>query len=147
VSYTSSTNERWGDYTGIVRHHAAGAPSVWMNGMYGTPSNKWNTWIAEIHAGAVGNTPATAAATGMAVYPNPVVRTFTVEFELERKLELDIRIVDAEGRLVQDLYQGPARPGANVFSFNAAQLSPGTYFLQVMTPQQVLKNEKIVVLR
>ncbi|MEI7801714.1 MAG: T9SS type A sorting domain-containing protein [Bacteroidota bacterium] len=50
VSYTSSTNERWGDYTGTFRKNNSTNPSIWMNGMYGNSSNHWDTWIAEIHS-------------------------------------------------------------------------------------------------
>jgi len=48
VSYTSTSVERWGDYTGISRNHSSPTPSVWMSGMYGNTANVWETWIAEI---------------------------------------------------------------------------------------------------
>ena len=48
VSHTSSTEERWGDYTGMTRRNNAAVPTAWMNGMFGNSNNKWDTWIAEI---------------------------------------------------------------------------------------------------
>ena len=55
VSYTSSTSERWGDYTGISRKHNSATPSVWISGSWGTSSNLWNAWNAEIHGGTCWN--------------------------------------------------------------------------------------------
>ncbi len=49
--YPSSPPERWGDYTGISRHHSSPTPTVWVSGMYGDLSNHWDTWIAEIGGG------------------------------------------------------------------------------------------------
>ena len=62
ASFTSATLEPWGTYTGTSRYHASLTPSIWMNGMYGNTSNKWDTWIAEIQDSPV---PACDTAAGL----------------------------------------------------------------------------------
>jgi hypothetical protein len=145
VSYTSTTKERWGDYTGISRRHNSATPSVWMNGMYGTNSNKWNTWIAEIHGqGSVAIEPL-GSTIGVKAYPNPIQNHFALEFVLDEETDLEIKLIDNLGKVVQHLYSGKGRSGHNVFTFNQEGLESGTYYLQILNRSTLLKNEKIIV--
>jgi len=144
--YTNDSEERWGDYTGTARKHNSGSPSIWMNGMYGTSNNNWNTWISEVHAGAVGIDELDGVKEELSVYPNPVVETFMVEFNLSERVDLSIQILDLQGRVVQDLYQGLGNVGDNIFSFNKANLTNGTYFIVIQsTDNKIIANEKIII--
>ena len=145
VSYTSSTKERWGDYTGTARKHNSMNPSIWMNGMYGTSSNVWNTWIAEIHDNQVGISEQNKQAQKLKVFPNPIVESFTIEFILDNTTNLLIEIIDVNGKLVKELYNGKGVSGTNNFSFNKANLANGTYFLTIKNNSNIIKNEKIII--
>lgn len=148
ISYTSSTKERWGDYTGSCRKHNSTNPSVWINGMFGNSSNKWDTWVAEIHDNEVGikeNNKNNKNNNNVKVYPNPAVETFNIEFTLDNTTNLEIEIVDASSKVVKQLYNGKANMGVNTFSFNKANLSAGTYFLVIKNNSTIFKNEKIVI--
>ncbi|MBP7809040.1 MAG: T9SS type A sorting domain-containing protein [Bacteroidia bacterium] len=145
VSYTSTTKERWGDYTGTARKHNSTNPSIWLNGMYATSSNLWNTWIAEIHDNQVGIKENIKKDNAVKVYPNPVVETFSVEFVLEKSSNLIIEVVDANGKTVKQLFNGKGVQGVNNFSFNKANLSSGTYFLVITNSSTIIKNEKIII--
>lgn len=144
VSYTSSTKERWGDYTGSTRMHNSTNPSVWINGMFGNSNNRWDTWIAEIHDNEVGIKENTTKNTGK-IYPNPVVENFSVEFTLESATQLMIEVTDASGKMIKSLYQGKAQQGVNIFTFNKANLQAGTYFLTIRDESKLYKNEKIII--
>jgi hypothetical protein len=144
VSYTSSTAERWGDYTGTVRKHNSPTPSVWMNGMYGDQSNLWETWIAEIHASPTGIDNATTNS-DILIYPNPVIDVFNIEFEIPTNENIEIAVYDMSGQVVKELYNGKAISGTNNFSFNKANLSAGTYFLTIRSSLNTIKNEKIII--
>jgi hypothetical protein len=144
VSYTSSTTERWGDYTGTTRKHNSATPSIWMNGMFGNSSNEWDTWIAEIHGTPNGVSEQTAT-NNLSVYPNPVIDVFTVEFEMPTTDNVEIAVYDMTGRVVKELYSGKANAGTNNFSFNKANLSAGTYFLSIKSSSNTIKNEKIII--
>lgn len=144
VSYTSSSVERWGDYTGIARKYNNGTPTVWMNGMYGNTNHTWDTWIAEITNTATGvNTK--LKNNEFKVFPNPVYETFNLTFSLNENTELNINIYDAMGKLVKQLYQGKGKVGENVFSFNKANLAAGIYTISIESNQKIIKAEKIVV--
>lgn len=145
VSYTSTTIERWGDYTGTARKHNSGTPSIWMNGMYGTSSNLWNTWIAEIHDNTNGINENKNNSDNFKIFPNPVIETFTMEFSLSENTNIEICIFDISGKIVKELYKGKGLFGENIFSFNKANLSSGTYFLVIKNNLNIIKNEKIII--
>ena len=142
--YYTGDPERWGDYSGIYRKYNAGRPTCWMSGAYGGVDNKWATWITEVfdNSNGIAGVPGQP---DMKVYPNPVVNIFTLEFSLTEAAPLKVRIMDAGGKLVKELYEGRGYQGKNVLSFNKASLKPGMYFIIVLSHNTVLKNEKIVI--
>lgn len=144
VDAFSSSVERWGDYSGTARKHNSPTPSIWMNGMFGNSSNRWDTWIAEIHNNAVG-LQEEEPTSKLEIFPNPIVETFYVEFDLESGMEIEIFILDASGKLVKDLFKGTAHAGENVFTFNKSNLSNGTYFLVIENNSNKIINEKISI--
>jgi hypothetical protein len=145
--FTSPSVERWGDYTGIVKKHNSSEPSVWISGMYGAASNRWNTWIAEIHSdyssGIESNT--NAGVNDILIAPNPVMETFILSFEMTEDVDVHIQLMNINGQIVKDLFTGTAHPGTNNFSFNKANLASGTYFLQVIGNEKLIANEKIII--
>ncbi len=147
ASYTSTTKERWGDYTGTARKHNSPTTSIWMNGMVGSgnTTHLWETWIAEIHGNITTGINENANPHNLKLFPNPVVEAFTIEFTLNENVNLEIDIVDISGRMVKELYNGKGLEGENVFSFNKANLSAGTYFLVIKNNANIIKNEKIII--
>ena len=148
ADYTASggSAERWGDYTGICRKHNNSAPTVWMNGMFGTTSNDWETWIAEITG--TGGTTSIAnepKSDNFKLYPNPIYQEFKTEFELSTNSKISIDIFDIQGKLVTTLFNGNAIAGKNQFTFNKSNLITGTYFINISSNNQTLKNEKIII--
>ena len=118
-----------------------------MSGMFANSSNVWDTWIAEIHAASlaylgINEDPKISDAK---VFPNPVNDNFTMEFSLQKNTDITISVTDMNGRLVKELYNGKASSGDNVFSFNKANLSAGTYLLTIKSGTQIIKNEKIII--
>ncbi len=145
VSYTSTTKERWGDYTGATRKHNSSSPSIWINGMFGTSTNVWDTWVSEVHSMPVGLLENKKEDNKLNIFPNPVDETFSVEFSLENTSNLTIEVIDNAGKLVKQLYKGNGVMGLNNFSFNKSNLSAGIYFLVITNNTTILKNEKIII--
>lgn len=145
VSYTSTSTERWGDYTGTTRKHNSPTASIWMNGMFGNSSNTWDTWIAEIHGNSTMGVYDNSTVNDLHVFPNPIVEVFTLEFTLAESVDLTMTIVDASGKGVKELFKGKGMQGDNIFSFNKANLSAGTYFLIINGNSKIIKNEKIII--
>lgn len=144
VSQTSTTTERWGDFTGTARKNNSSTPSIWMNGMYGTSAHSWDTWVAEIH-GTANGIGEDQLKNDFKLFPNPVVESFTVKFTLNENINLEINIFDVNGKIVKELYAGKGLQGNNVFSFNKANLTNGTYFLIIKNNSTIIKNEKIII--
>jgi hypothetical protein len=136
--------QRWGDYTGISRKYDAALPTVWVSGAYANGSNYWNTWIAEI--GALIGIEDQAGLPGFNLYPNPVTTEFKTQFNLPSNEWIKINIVNMEGQVVKELYNGFAAQGENIFTFNKTNLPNGVYFLRIQNnTNQPLKNEKFII--
>ena len=143
VYYTGSP-ERMGDYSGIYKKYNETRPTCWMSGAFGGSDNKWSTWIAQVYdntngIATVGDQPV------VSVYPNPVVDIFSLEFSLTQAAPLTVNIMDANGKLVRNLYEGKGYAGKNILTFNKANLKPGVYFIVLISNNSVLKNEKIII--
>jgi hypothetical protein len=144
ASYTSSTTERWGDYTGACRKYNSG--NVWINGMYGNFDNEWDTWIAEISIGQNGLEQTPSSSSKIKVSPNPIYNNYSIEFNLEQSKEIEIHIIDQNGNIIKSLYSGYAQSGTNKFSFNQAMLPSGMYFLEILDKSKnKIQNEKIII--
>jgi hypothetical protein len=141
-----SKPERWGDYTGMCRKHNNSAATVWMNGMFGTTSYNWETWISEITGtGGTSGIDNLSNSDNFILYPNPIYQEFKTEFEIESSSKISIDIYDIQGNLVKTLFSGYASTGKNLFTFNKSNLEIGTYFLTITSNNKVLKNEKIII--
>ncbi len=142
---------RWGDYSGMARRHNATGREIWMSGCFGKTGGNWGTWIAEIlDDGNVATGEKDDAQAQVAVAPNPVVQeTFTIKVIVDEIELASFRLMDQQGRLVEELYEGRLLPGENLFSFSQNALSNGTYYLVITSTstQKILANEKIMVAR
>jgi hypothetical protein len=65
------------------------------------------------------------------VYPSPAQQTIFCSFRVQQEASLNFRIVDLNGRFVQDIFNERALPGLNTFSFNTASLQNGNYILVI----------------
>lgn len=60
-------------------------------------------------------------------FPNPFNPTTTISFELPQSSQVQLRIYDVTGRLVQVAYSGFMETGGHAIQFNGGNLSSGTY--------------------
>lgn len=143
--YYTGDPERWGDYSGIYRKFNASVPTVWMSGAFGGTDNKWDSWIAEVIDNSNGIAPNKDEKPAVNIYPNPVVDIFSLEFSLSEASPLIVKVIDMNGKLVKNLYEGKGYQGKNVLTFNKANLKTGIYFITLMSNETILKNEKIII--
>jgi len=79
-------------------------------------------------------------------YPNPTVNDFKVVFEIYDVENLNITIVDIQGRPIHTIHAGtPKRQGKLEFSMSTAPLDAGIYFLQITADEKLIGNEKVIV--
>ncbi len=67
---------------------------------------------------------------GVKLYPNPVVNSATVEFDLTNTVDITASIYDINGRMINNIKLGKLN-GKQTISINTSDLSSGMYILQV----------------
>lgn len=147
-----SGNERWGDYTGACRRYSGStSPQAWVSGCYGAdiPSmstyDTYKTWIAQITPGGSSGVEIPFSEQSLTVYPNPVYDFYTLAFQLETTMPIDITLIDENGRLVRTLFSDEMSSGAHTLYFNKGALTPGVYFVKLSTGTTLLQYEKVLI--
>jgi hypothetical protein len=84
--------------------------------------------IQEFSAGRAGGRNALHA-----VSPNPAMGFTEIAYEMKRADEVSIKLYDASGRLVRNLFDGQAGQGTQSFVWNAGDLDAGVYFVSMRT--------------
>ncbi len=144
-------DERWGDYTGISRRHNSANLEIWLAGCYGADItlqkyNTYKTWIAEVYGSSIVQRDEALEIPEVSLFPNPTYDFIQILFTTYNDEPVSIQLMDLQGKLVKVLYQDTPKTGTNKLMFNKEALSAGTYFINITTPTQTLKNEKIIIL-
>lgn len=153
VDFLSDEVERWGDYTGICRKHNSPDPRIWLAGCYGADINSqsafntYKTWVAEIKSGETVSVAEPEIAEEVKVFPNPTYNLFNIRFTTDGLTPVQIDLLDAHGVIIRTLYHDTPKQGENKLTFNQDALTPGTYILSIHSGTQILKNEKLVIVR
>lgn len=79
-------------------------------------------------------------------YPNPVVSTIYLNFDMENDGNVNIQLFDIFGRQVKILFNQPTGQGNHTLQFDASDLNQGVYFIVVNYGAKHM-TEKIVVAR
>ncbi len=65
------------------------------------------------------------------VFPNPAKDMATVSVEVEHVGLVKVMMLDLSGRLIKEIYNGPAAAGTIAYDFNTSELANGTYVISV----------------
>ncbi|MCB9232062.1 MAG: T9SS type A sorting domain-containing protein [Bacteroidia bacterium] len=148
INVLSGTAERWGDYSGCQRKYNEPG-TVWVSGTWAKSNTDPGTWISEVKAPpSVGveeeikRSPVTVES-----WPNPASEFVTVEFDLEKSMDLEVALYDLQGRQVMLLWADRAKGGKNRFSFSTDPLAMGVFFLKIKGQDGMVASKKIVVQR
>ena len=87
-----------------------------------------------------------AADLKLKVFPNPMSSQATVQYELKANGKVSAKLLDVQGRVVQDIFEAQQNSGFQEIYINAENLSSGNYYLQLTTEKGRLV-EKIVVVK
>ncbi len=151
VNFLSGDTERWGDYTGIARRHSSATPRVWVAGSYGADIpgqdayNTFKTQVAEIYGNPTVSVDAPMDEGSFQVFPNPAYDLVRIAFTLDTRQPVTIEIVDAQGRIIRQLYHDTPSAGENRLSFNKGALPAGLYTVIIRTDQNLLAREPIIL--
>jgi sugar lactone lactonase YvrE len=78
-------------------------------------------------------------------YPNPFNPVTTIPFALYKRVEVELKVFDVQGRLVDTLIDGPMNAGNHNITYDANHLASGTYFYQLNVEGQILTKKMILV--
>jgi photosystem II stability/assembly factor-like uncharacterized protein len=84
--------------------------------------------------------------TVLAAYPNPFNGSTRIRYDLDRQAKMQLQIFDLQGRLVTTLLDDITEPGRHELLWNADNLSSGTYFVRLQTPQST-RTQKLLLLK
>jgi Secretion system C-terminal sorting domain len=143
---------RWGDYMGIGRQHNTAFPTVWVSGMYGNAANtydEWSNYIIKLVNGQNWATPINDVkpnATNSNIYPNPSPSQYwQMEIVTKETKDININLVDAQGKLIKELLKTNIVTGKNTFQFNTASLANGTYFVNITDGNETIETKQLII--
>lgn len=84
------------------------------------------------------------AVNNLLVYPNPMNDVGTLVLDLVENANVQVRIIDLRGRLVQNMNLGQMQQGRQQIALNVNDLSTGTYIINVLIGKE-MKNTRLVV--
>jgi hypothetical protein len=84
--------------------------------------------------------------TVLAAYPNPFNSSTRIRYDLDRQSKVQLQIFDLQGRLITTLLDDVSEPGRHELLWNADNLSSGTYFIRLHTPQTT-RTQKLLLLK
>lgn len=88
------------------------------------------------------------ANSSLKVFPNPTpaFEMVHIEIEVPSIAHVDVRVYDLQGRELKVLFEDNLKPGVHRINFNKLALPDGEYIVRVMSNNQLVRNEKIIVL-
>ena len=78
-------------------------------------------------------------------YPNPFNPSTTISFNLSRPGYTTVKVFNAAGQKVDDLFTGNLQAGEKQILWKPSGISGGIYFIAVTTPQGTKTNESSFV--
>jgi hypothetical protein len=80
------------------------------------------------------------------VFPNPVINTSTIRFNLNQNGNVTVQLFSNDGKLVSDLVNGHFHAGVQSFELQSDNLKSGVYFLRIETGEQTM-TRKIAIMK
>jgi hypothetical protein len=78
-------------------------------------------------------------------YPNPFNPTTSIAFDVATECELELSILDIQGRLIEELVSGVVQAGYHEIQWNASGQASGMYFLRMVTPESAMTQKLILM--
>lgn len=78
-------------------------------------------------------------------YPNPFNPTTTIQFSLNRSSDVTLEVFNITGQRVATLINGSMSAGSHQHTFDASSLSSGIYMYRLITPEQMLTRQMILI--
>lgn len=81
-------------------------------------------------------------------YPNPFSEMVNIEFSLANEARVRVEIVNLEGKLISELFEGTVKGGeVQSYQFHSGTLANGMYFYRLITEDGEIHNRKLILNR
>lgn len=147
---------RWGDYTGICRKRNTSPARVWGCASFGNASHTYTAKVFQMGTTNFNGDSEERAAgadlhtTGVniSLYPNPVTQG-AVQLDIEKPLagSVEVDVISLAGQVMLRMQQDAVPQGHSQFQLPTEKLAQGVYFVRIFTNHQLIRNEKLVILR
>lgn len=79
---------------------------------------------------------------GLKIFPNPTQEQFTIEYELTAKSDVEVSLIDMQGRLVKQISVASVTPGLHQIKLNATNLNltPGTFIVRLVAGKSMFNK-------
>ncbi|MEN9700572.1 MAG: hypothetical protein RLZZ301_1770 [Bacteroidota bacterium] len=104
----------------------------------------YEVWLKRSATAQIEVSP-TASSKPMVVYPNPSQSTCTIEFQLPSKSNVELFVLDAQGKLVHEVYYEHVKNGKKTLEWQELGIKSGAYTLQFIVNDQEAYPFKIQI--
>ena len=102
--------------------------------------------VEDLYAGTVANEEAADGASGLGLpFPNPAPSRVTVPLALARSGDVLVTVVDALGRIVATLHDGPLASGVHAMQWDAGAVAAGVYVVRLSGDAGTASRRVLVV--
>ncbi len=81
----------------------------------------------------------------LTAYPNPMIETTTIDFNLSKKSKVNLTILDDCGRLVETLIDEQLQQGKHSVVFNRKNLKSGIYYYSLIADDRRKTNKMVLI--
>jgi len=127
-----------------IRSIKFGASSMILNQLDGTVTT-WNIEDIDNYTFDESTslpTPAASSISAIQIYPNPASNLVNLKFEIKESSYITAEITDAQGRHVEQLFQGYVQ-GEQHYQWQS-QVPKGVYYLRISTSQKLVTKPIII---
>lgn len=143
----SSSTERWGDYTGLVKTFEDYRVSIWSSGSFGTNTNTSGTVIAH-YLDPTDSIAPFADAFQFELFPNPAGEKVNIKIGIPYSGQLELLIFRSDGAYMGTVWkQTLLKSYHEIHEISLNEWASGLYMICIRNNEKILGLKKLMLLR
>ncbi len=146
IGFGTNSPYRWGDYSGGALRQD-GSNEIWCYGVVGSSAGVNTGRLAQFSTDlclTTSNTQNQLKQNNLHVAPVPFYDELQITFSLEKTCEVEVYLLDINGRMIKNLVSDKLYAGSAKFIMSLNELPKGTYIIQVQKDNDILGSKKVV---
>jgi len=129
----------------IFRYNAVTMYTGAFSASYGDQKNLMIRMILDDHSNRIDSSPLAKVVSRLEQnYPNPADQQTLITYEIISPSDVELKITDIAGRIVQNIYEGSQTIGEHTIRLETKDLKPGVYFYNINAGNYVETKKMIV---